>query len=401
MQSDLNQTIAPSYTKGTPGNSQHSSRRITQSIIRQLSQPANTAQSLPSPPKVGHLLNHYLSFRQLNARLYDLPIQFKRPQMRPWQVIEWQAIAPDQIVGISPAVYLAVLAGCMNIEAPIHDYSHTSWHYLQQLYPDMAEFVGGVRTADGSLLKMGLWEKEERQHAPILHRLYKQLAGQPPQQIKLCAKEYKPTGDPHQDLFRHGLHRTTTEYGATCLYLWLMAHSIGALQDLIAELLRDEVNHMTKFLGFGLWAFPGSQVSLSSIYARAIAILLGKKMRFLMRFPWISQLKHSFTQLLASHSERHSCSALLHTGQSPAAASRSTKYQPPTTKLLGTFSHVMGLVNWQIWAWPSKVELIWVFMVVLWRLHCWSRRLTNQQLRDLFGIPPLANLDQIQIGGKS
>ena len=40
--------------------------------------------------------------------------------------------------------------------------------------------------------------------------------------------------------------------------MWLMAHSTGALQNAIAQLLQDEVNHLAKFWGFSRWAFSGS-----------------------------------------------------------------------------------------------------------------------------------------------
>ncbi|AFY69343.1 hypothetical protein Pse7367_1045 [Thalassoporum mexicanum PCC 7367] len=354
--------------------------------------PIKTGSEQPEPVdspllKIHSLLNNFLSFRQLSDRLEDLPAQFQQPQMRPWQLINWQAIDPSLIIGITPQVYLAVLQGCMNIEAPIHSYSHTSWQYLQQLYPEMARFVGGMRSADGTLVEMGLWEKEERQHAPVLRRLYKQLAGQPPQSIKLRAKEYKPSGDRHQDLFRHGLHRTTTEYGATCLYLWLMAHSTGALRDLMVELFRDEVNHMTKFLGFGLWAFPGSRVALTPIFGRLFTIGLAQ----IKRSWWVNlRTSESEPKPIAPSQE-----ILRSTDSDQQCDRNSTRtFRPPTNNLFDTFTHVMGLVGWRSWSWPNRLELIWVFVIVLWRLRCWSRSLSDIYLQDLFGIPPLANQSQ-------
>jgi hypothetical protein len=365
------------------GEAIHNSHSLTDHIDHELNRKTFEKSNLSkSRSPIRNLLNQHLSFAQLNNRLEDLPAQFKQPQMRPWQVIDWDAIATDQIIGISPEVYLAVIAGCMNIEAPIHDYSHTSWHYLQRLYPEMAKFVGGVRSADGSLIEMGLWEKEERQHAPVLHRLYKQLAAAPPQRIKLRAKEYQPSGDPDQDLFRHGLHRITTEYGATCLYLWLMAHSTGALRNLIEELLRDEVNHMTKFLGFGLWAYPGSKLMLKPGYISSLMILLAQR----MRLSSIGLINCFFHKLCLIWEGKRS-------PQAPTSEDlRATvNYAPAINNLLTTFKHVMGLVNWQIWNWQNRVELIWVFVIVLWRLRCWSNSLTATYLQDLFGMPPLAN----------
>ena len=41
-----------------------------------------------------------------------------------------------------------------------------------------------------------------------------------------------------------------------CLYLWLMSHTTGTLQQVRGELLQDEINHLTKFWGMGMWLYP-------------------------------------------------------------------------------------------------------------------------------------------------
>ena len=211
--------------------------------------------------RVNHLVNDYLSMDELSARLEDLPQQFSSPQPRPWQPIVWSAIGPDQVIGIDPAVFAAVLAGAINTEAPIRGYTQASRQYLEHCDPRMARFVGGRLQDSGKLLEPGLWEKEERQHTPALLKIYRQLTGYRFGVQPHSARPYTPTLCPHQDLYRHGLHRIATEYGATCLYAWMMAHTTGQLQAVLEELLKDEVNHMTKFWGFGLWAYPDSSFS--------------------------------------------------------------------------------------------------------------------------------------------
>ncbi|MEL6816536.1 MAG: ferritin-like domain-containing protein [Cyanobacteria bacterium J06598_3] len=210
--------------------------------------------------RITALTQHYLSLDHLSCRLNDLPEQFNHPQVRPWQKISWQSINPEQVVGIELDVFLNILIGAINTEAPIRDYTQASRQYLETIHPPMATFVGGRIAPNGRLQEPGLWEKEERQHTPALSRLYTQLAGEKPVVTPHNARPFQPVRDPRAALYRHGIHRVATEYGATCLYLWMMAHTTGELQQVLQELLMDEVNHMTKFWGFGCWAYPEASV---------------------------------------------------------------------------------------------------------------------------------------------
>ena len=219
-------------------------------------------QSYPSPHylqtqrRIRSLIDKYIAVEKLHERLEDLPIQFANPQPRPWKLIDWHTINRNQIIGLDAEVFLSILIGAMDTEAPIRGYTQTSRQYLEKLHPQMARFVGGTVGKDGELLELGLWEKEERQHTPALIKIYTQLTGEKITPKLRTVRSYLPTDDAHEDLYRHGLHRIATEYGATCLYIWLMAHTTGALQDVLEELAQDEINHMTKFWGFGVWTFP-------------------------------------------------------------------------------------------------------------------------------------------------
>ncbi|HEY9908833.1 MAG TPA: ferritin-like domain-containing protein [Thermosynechococcaceae cyanobacterium] len=167
-----------------------------------------------------------------------------------------------------------MIAGASEIEAPIRGYSQESRSYLEQLHPEMANFMGGSVAEDGSMLTLGLWEKEERQHAPTFSKIYQQLTGK-----KLILKPnpvqgYIPTNNPHADLQQHVLMRITTEWGAVSVYLWLMAHATGELQQAIAQPLQDEINHLAKFWGFSRWAFADSYLHQLQGSTRNILALL-------------------------------------------------------------------------------------------------------------------------------
>jgi hypothetical protein len=286
--------------------------------------------------QLNFLVNQHLSLNQLDDRLQDLPVQFENPQPRPWQPINWHEINRQQIISMEPDVFLAILVGAIDTEAPIRQYTQTSRQYLENLHPQLARFVGGVVAEDGSLLEPGLWEKEERQHTPALIKVYSQLVGEKVMPTSREVRPYRPSDNPYTDLYRHGLHRVATEYGATCLYLWLLAHTTGPLHDVLEELAQDEINHMTKFWGFGVWAFPES--SLTRI---CLTLLQSAKGRF--------------------------------------------SYSRDRSSLIGTLHRMTQVLNWQSWSWTNRVTFAYTCTIVLHRLCKWSHRLKREDLQELFG----------------
>ena len=284
--------------------------------------------------RIKYLIQQYISVEHLSDRLNDLSLQFNHPQVRPWQKINWQAISPEQVVGIELDVFLKILTGAINTEAPIRDYTQASRQYLQAIHPPMAKFVGGILAADGSLQALGLWEKEERQHTPALSRIYSQLAGEKPLINPHSARPFQAVSDPRAALYRHGVHRVATEYGATCLYLWMMAHTTGALQQVLQELLIDEVNHMTKFWGFGCWAYPKA-----SIYQTG----------------WM---------LLKSSGGR-------------------LGYWRDRGHLFGTLQRMTKTLAWSDWSWSNRRTFSVTCWRVLQQMQVWLKTLDRQELETL------------------
>ena len=208
--------------------------------------------------RINYLVEHYLSLDTLSQRLADLPTQFDHPHQRPWERIQWREIRPDQIIGIDPEIFCMVVASAVEIEAPIRGYASESWKYLQHTHPQAARFMGGLWDEAGNRQEVGIWEKEERQHAPAFGKIYQTLTGQKLTPVPNTVKPYQCTGNPRADLYRHIVSRIATEWAATSTYLWLMAHSTGALQMAIAQPLQDEVNHLSKFWGMTYWGFRDS-----------------------------------------------------------------------------------------------------------------------------------------------
>lgn len=75
--------------------------------------------------RINYLVDRYITDKPLSERLQDLPLQFENPQPRPWKPIDWQTIHRDQIIGVEPVVFLSILAGTIDTEAPIRGYTQT------------------------------------------------------------------------------------------------------------------------------------------------------------------------------------------------------------------------------------------------------------------------------------
>ena len=287
--------------------------------------------------RINHLIDRYLNDTILCDRLDDLPQQFIDPQPRQWSNINWQAIHPEQVVGLELDIFLSIIKGALDTEAPIRDYTQTSRQYLEPIHPSMARFVGGAVSKDGTIAKLGLWEKEERQHTPALKKLYQQLAGESVVASAKTAKGYRAWTNPYQDLYKHGLHRVITEYSAVCLYLWLMSHTTGTVQQILGELLEDEINHLTKFWGMGMWLYPDGAEQL---------------IRYLL-----SQIQ---TVLPVSES---------------------------SANIKSTFQHMMSVLNWQSFSFLHRGELIYTFIWILKRMWQWSGQLTPEYLHSCCATP--------------
>ncbi len=225
--------------------------------------------------RLNHLIGQYLAPEILNHNLIDLPQQFTHPKPRPWGAIDWKAISPDQIIGIDPQLFFSVVAASVEIEAPIRAYSLISRQYLGEIHPAITHFLSGCYDSEGQLIEMGVWEKEERQHAPAFRKIYQQLTGEDSSPTPNSIVELPSSGSVIKDAYRHSLRRITTEWSAVAVYLWLMAHSTGALQAAIAQPLQDEVNHLAKFWGISHWGFQDSLPLRCAGMTRQFASLFG------------------------------------------------------------------------------------------------------------------------------
>ena len=292
--------------------------------------------------RINYLIDEYLSIDKLCDRLSDLPQQFTNPQPRKWTKINWQDIHPEQVIGLEINIFLSIIKGALDTEAPIRDYTQASRQYLEPIHPNMARFVGGKIGYGGELIELGLWEKEERQHTPALAAIYYQLTKEKITPQLRHPKSYRPQSNPYQDLYTHGIHRVATEYSAVCLYLWLMSHTTGIVQQVFGELLQDEINHMTKFWGMGMWLYPDGKEQLVKYLLSQIHTIIP-----------ISYEVDIQTQ----------------------------------SNLKSTLGRMMSVLDWQSWSILSKGELIYTFIWILKRMWHWSSQLTPEYLQSCCATP--------------
>ena len=128
-----------------------------------------------------------------------------------------------------------------------------------------------------------------------------------------------------------GLQQST---GQLVLYLWMMAHTTGALQQVLQELLIDEVNYMTKFWGFGCWVYPKASV---------------------MQTGWL---------LLKSSGGRLS-------------------YQRDRSNLFGTLHRMTEALAWSGWSWSNRRTFVVTCWQVLQQMRAWLKTLKRQNLENL------------------
>jgi hypothetical protein len=210
----------------------------------------------PSPKqmqkRIADLVAHYLATPTLGANLGDLPLQFEKGNPRKWEQMSLHkhstADIQKMVVGVEPALFAAVAAQAAGIEDPIGQYAKESEAYMRTNFPPMAAFMAGT------------WKHEERRHMGVFKMAAEKITGQ---KIDVVANPVKPytevEGMTSADLaYKHALSRTATEWAATSMYLWLMAHSTGPLQQAISQPVGDEINHLCKFLGYTKWAYGNS-----------------------------------------------------------------------------------------------------------------------------------------------
>ena len=117
-----------------------------------------------------------------------------------------------------------------------------------------------------------------------------------------------------------------------------MAHTTGFLQDILEQLAIDEINHMTKFWGFGIWAYPNTS-----------AIKITKTL--------IKTRHQNYTR----------------------------------SSLIKTLKRMMHRLKWDSWSFSNKSSLLFTFKFAIHQMWICNNTLKPGYLNELFGEMGIKN----------
>ena len=121
-----------------------------------------------------------------------------------------------------------------------------------------------------------------------------------------------------------------------------MSRTTRTTQQILGELLQDEINHLTKFWGMGMWLYTDGAEQL---------------IRYLL-------------------SQIHT---ILPVSYESAKESRAN--------IKSTFQHMMSVLNWQSRSVLHRGELIYTFIWILKRMWQWSGQLNPEYLHSCCATP--------------
>ena len=110
-----------------------------------------------------------------------------------------------------------------------------------------------------------------------------------------------------------------------------MSHTTGEIQQVFQEILQDEINHLTKFWGFGLWLYSNKDTVI--------------------------------------------------TDKSKSGVNCHRSYM---SRLISTFRRMMTVLHWDSWTAIDKIELIYTFICVFQCMQSWSNNMTAINLQQIF-----------------
>ncbi|MGE4232873.1 MAG: hypothetical protein AB7F43_06030 [Bacteriovoracia bacterium] len=179
---------------------------------------------------------------------YQLPEE-RKYQMRPWNKVNMASVDDSQIVGMPKEEFLAILQLAMEIEDPILSYQAESGKAFEVLLPSLARFMGRTPRQQAFAEEQNkqkscgtVWCSEENRHGNMYAKLIERLTGQ---KVDRSNATYATvTNGDEKGSLRHLSHRQGTEWGASSAYFILATHSIGPLQQVILNVIRDELKHL-------------------------------------------------------------------------------------------------------------------------------------------------------------
>ena len=98
------------------------------------------ATYLSTRARINHLIDRFLAIDIMSERLSDLPSQFTNPHQRPWDSIDWKQVNANLVIGVDLQLFIQVVGGAAEIEAPGKGLRSGKLGILAQLPPTNGVF---------------------------------------------------------------------------------------------------------------------------------------------------------------------------------------------------------------------------------------------------------------------
>jgi len=168
---------------------------------------------------------------------------------RTWQKVKLALIGPQDVVGLPVSELALMMNVSMELEEPILEYSSQNGEGFRFLLPNLARFMGINREEADYAAAHGLawcqspWCAEERRHAGAFARMIERLTKTSPRRDN--PNRPMIVTPEEEDAVRLVLSREAAEWNSSSTYIVMAAHAKGYLGDLLRNVARDEIKHLT------------------------------------------------------------------------------------------------------------------------------------------------------------
>ena len=167
---------------------------------------------------------------------------------RTWQKAAFNAIRPNDVIGMPAPEFALMLHVAMEIEEPIVAYSRQAGEGFRLLLPALSRFMGKsqdeARHADehGEAWCESVWCAEERRHASTFARLIERITGKAP--LRDNPNDPMAAVATESEALKLLVGRQSSEWNASSVYVVMAAHAKGELLTVIRNVARDEIKHL-------------------------------------------------------------------------------------------------------------------------------------------------------------
>ncbi len=204
--------------------------------------------------RMSELIKKEMQAETLDQYLWSFSGFHHQPQIanyrqRAWNKVSLSEIEPSMVKEMSVEEFVKILIFSMEVEDPTIDYQYESGKAFQKLLPRLGRFMGKdefqkqASEENGFKACESAWCAEEIRHGNIFANIVERLTGKKPSRDN--PNQAVPYGSDIESALKHLGTRQTYEWNASSAYFLLLAHSTGALHEAIANVMRDEVKHLT------------------------------------------------------------------------------------------------------------------------------------------------------------